>query len=162
MRRSIYIWGTGAQRYMAVVAPLEALSHRNGLYTTPFRVLWLIIPASRLYDRPPLHIRPCPSIAEHTNILRRANTSKQAELSRLRAVRRPSPAQPIPRRLDCASEDEVGEENNHYEDVLNATCAAVEEGILLGGDVALLKASLALLSTSPPRRPRQPRPRGSS
>jgi len=44
---------------------------------------------------------------------------------------------------------EVGEKKDHYNDALNATCAAVEEGILPGGDVALLKASLALTSSAP-------------
>ncbi|EJD50658.1 chaperonin GroL [Auricularia subglabra TFB-10046 SS5] len=43
-----------------------------------------------------------------------------------------------------ASEVEVGEKKDRYDDALNATRAAVEEGILPGGGVALLKASRAL------------------
>ncbi|KAG8903212.1 chaperonin [Tulasnella sp. 403] len=42
------------------------------------------------------------------------------------------------------SEVEVGEKKDRYDDALNATRAAVEEGILPGGGVALLKASLTL------------------
>jgi chaperonin GroEL len=45
-----------------------------------------------------------------------------------------------------SSEVEVGEKKDRYDDALNATRAAVEEGILPGGGVALLKASLALTS----------------
>ena len=57
-----------------------------------------------------------------------------------------------------SSEVEVGEKKDRYDDALNATRAAVEEGILPGGGVALLKASLALAtntpgSTSPPSNP---------
>ena len=57
-----------------------------------------------------------------------------------------------------SSEVEVGEKKDRYDDALNATRAAVEEGILPGGGVALLKASLALStnspgSTSPPSNP---------
>jgi chaperonin GroEL len=48
-----------------------------------------------------------------------------------------------------ASEVEVGEKKDRYDDALNATRAAVEEGILPGGGVALLKASLALTSSAP-------------
>ena len=50
-----------------------------------------------------------------------------------------------------SSEVEVGEKNlkDQYEDALNATRAAVEEGILPGGGVALLKASLQLATNSP-------------
>jgi chaperonin GroEL len=48
-----------------------------------------------------------------------------------------------------ASEVEVGEKKDRYDDALNATRAAVEEGILPGGGVALLKASLALATNSP-------------
>jgi len=43
-----------------------------------------------------------------------------------------------------SSEVEVGEKKDRYDDALNATRAAVEEGILPGGGTALLKASLAL------------------
>lgn len=43
-----------------------------------------------------------------------------------------------------ASEVEVGEKKDRYDDALNATRAAVEEGIVPGGGVALLKASLSL------------------
>ncbi|TDL15870.1 hypothetical protein BD410DRAFT_808577 [Rickenella mellea] len=48
-----------------------------------------------------------------------------------------------------SSEVEVGEKKDGYDDALNATRAAVEEGILPRGDVALLKASLALPSSTP-------------
>ncbi|KAJ7471740.1 chaperonin Cpn60/TCP-1 family [Mycena latifolia] len=48
-----------------------------------------------------------------------------------------------------ASEVEVGEKKDRYDDALNATRAAVEEGILPGGGVALLKASLMLATSSP-------------
>jgi chaperonin GroEL len=48
-----------------------------------------------------------------------------------------------------SSEVEVGEKKDRYDDALNATRAAVEEGILPGGGVALLKASLALTSSTP-------------
>jgi chaperonin GroEL len=43
-----------------------------------------------------------------------------------------------------SSEVEVGEKKDRYEDALNATYAVVEEGILPGGGVALLNASLQL------------------
>ena len=43
-----------------------------------------------------------------------------------------------------ASEVEVGEKKDRYVDALNATKAAVEEGILPGGGTALLKASKVL------------------
>ncbi|KAG6373692.1 hypothetical protein JVT61DRAFT_6365 [Boletus reticuloceps] len=48
-----------------------------------------------------------------------------------------------------SSEVEVGEKKDRYDDALNATRAAVEEGILPGGGVALLKASLALATNTP-------------
>ncbi|KAI0083257.1 chaperonin Cpn60/TCP-1 family [Irpex rosettiformis] len=48
-----------------------------------------------------------------------------------------------------SSEVEVGEKKDRYDDALNATRAAVEEGILPGGGVALLKASLMLQSNAP-------------
>ncbi|KAJ6563588.1 chaperonin GroEL [Mycena vulgaris] len=48
-----------------------------------------------------------------------------------------------------SSEVEVGEKKDRYDDALNATRAAVEEGILPGGGVALLKASLMLATSSP-------------
>jgi chaperonin GroEL len=48
-----------------------------------------------------------------------------------------------------ASEVEVGEKKDRYDDALNATRAAVEEGILPGGGVALLKAALTLTSSAP-------------
>ncbi|EDR08934.1 uncharacterized protein LACBIDRAFT_184661 [Laccaria bicolor S238N-H82] len=48
-----------------------------------------------------------------------------------------------------SSEVEVGEKKDRYDDALNATRAAVEEGILPGGGVALLKASLQLATSSP-------------
>lgn len=43
-----------------------------------------------------------------------------------------------------SSEVEVGEKKDRFDDALNATRAAVEEGILPGGGIALLKASLTL------------------
>lgn len=43
-----------------------------------------------------------------------------------------------------ASEIEVGEKKDRYDDALNATRAAVEEGILPGGGTALIKASKIL------------------
>ena len=43
-----------------------------------------------------------------------------------------------------ASEVEVGEKKDRYEDALNATRAAVEEGILPGGGTALIKATKIL------------------
>ncbi len=43
-----------------------------------------------------------------------------------------------------SSEVEVGEKKDRYDDALNATRAAVESGVLPGGGVALLKASLSL------------------
>jgi len=48
-----------------------------------------------------------------------------------------------------SSEVEVGEKKDRYDDALNATRAAVEEGILPGGGVALLKAALSLASNTP-------------
>jgi hypothetical protein len=42
------------------------------------------------------------------------------------------------------SEVEVGEKKDRYEDALNATRAAVEEGILPGGGVALLESFVAV------------------
>ncbi|EMD31541.1 hypothetical protein CERSUDRAFT_144847 [Gelatoporia subvermispora B] len=48
-----------------------------------------------------------------------------------------------------SSEVEVGEKKDRYDDALNATRAAVEEGILPGGGTALLKASLALAVNTP-------------
>lgn len=47
-------------------------------------------------------------------------------------------------RVGGSSEVEVGEKKDRYDDALNATRAAVEEGVLPGGGVALVKASLAL------------------
>ncbi|CAE6501998.1 unnamed protein product [Rhizoctonia solani] len=47
-----------------------------------------------------------------------------------------------------SSEVEVGEKKDRYDDALNATRASVEEGIVPGGGVALLKASLALTPES--------------
>lgn len=52
-------------------------------------------------------------------------------------------------RVGGTSEVEVGEKKDRYDDALNATRAAVEEGILPGGGVALLKASLMLATSSP-------------
>jgi chaperonin GroEL len=48
-----------------------------------------------------------------------------------------------------SSEVEVGEKKDRSEDALNATRAAVEEGILPGGGVAPLNASLQLATNSP-------------
>ncbi|KAJ2698905.1 chaperonin, partial [Coemansia sp. IMI 203386] len=47
-------------------------------------------------------------------------------------------------RVGGSSEVEVGEKKDRFVDALNATRAAVEEGILPGGGTALLKASLQL------------------
>ena len=47
-------------------------------------------------------------------------------------------------RVGGSSEVEVGEKKDRFEDALNATRAAVEEGIVPGGGIALLKASLVL------------------
>lgn len=47
-------------------------------------------------------------------------------------------------RVGGASEVEVGEKKDRYDDALNATRAAVEEGILPGGGTALVKASRVL------------------
>uniref|UniRef100_A0A8H8CFM5 Uncharacterized protein n=1 Tax=Psilocybe cubensis TaxID=181762 RepID=A0A8H8CFM5_PSICU len=47
-----------------------------------------------------------------------------------------------------ASKVEVGKKKDRYNDALNATRAAVEEGILPGGGVALLKVSLQLATAS--------------
>lgn len=47
-------------------------------------------------------------------------------------------------RVGGSSEVEVGEKKDRYDDALNATRAAVEEGILPGGGTALLKASKIL------------------
>jgi chaperonin GroEL len=52
-------------------------------------------------------------------------------------------------RVGGSSEVEVGEKKDRYDDALNATRAAVEEGILPGGGIALLKASLTLGTNSP-------------
>lgn len=46
--------------------------------------------------------------------------------------------------MGAASEVEMKEKKLRIEDALNATKAAVDEGIVAGGGVALLKASLAL------------------
>ena len=48
-----------------------------------------------------------------------------------------------------SSEVEVGEKKDWYNDALSDTRAAVEEGILPGGGVALLKTSLVLTTNSP-------------
>lgn len=47
-------------------------------------------------------------------------------------------------RVGGSSEVEVGEKKDRYDDALNATRAAVEEGIVPGGGTALLKASQIL------------------
>lgn len=47
-------------------------------------------------------------------------------------------------KVGAASEVEMKEKKLRIEDALNATKAAVEEGIVAGGGVALLKASAAL------------------
>jgi chaperonin GroEL len=52
-------------------------------------------------------------------------------------------------RVGGGSEVEVGEKKDRYDNALDATCAAVEEGILPGGGIALLKVSLALSTNSP-------------
>jgi len=48
-----------------------------------------------------------------------------------------------------SSKVEVGEKKDRYDDALNATRAAIEDSILPGGGVALLKASLVLTSSAP-------------
>ncbi len=50
-------------------------------------------------------------------------------------------------RVGGATEIEVKEKKDRVDDALNATRAAVEEGIVAGGGVALLRASAALKST---------------
>ncbi len=50
-------------------------------------------------------------------------------------------------RVGGATEVEVKEKKDRVDDALNATRAAVEEGIVAGGGVALLKASAAISST---------------
>ncbi len=52
-------------------------------------------------------------------------------------------------RVGGATEVEVKEKKDRVEDALNATRAAVEEGILPGGGVALLRAVAALAALSP-------------
>jgi chaperonin GroEL len=52
-------------------------------------------------------------------------------------------------RVGGVSEVEVGEKKDRYVDALNATRAAVEEGIVPGGGVALLKAARCLDSLKP-------------
>lgn len=47
-------------------------------------------------------------------------------------------------RIGGASDVEVGEKKDRYDDALNATRAAVEDGILPGGGTALLKATQVL------------------
>jgi chaperonin GroEL len=47
-------------------------------------------------------------------------------------------------KVEGSSEVEVGEKKDRYDDALNATRATVEEGILPGAGIALLKASLSL------------------
>ncbi|GAA6042971.1 hypothetical protein JCM8097_000030 [Rhodosporidiobolus ruineniae] len=47
-------------------------------------------------------------------------------------------------RVGGSSEVEVGEKKDRYDDALNATRAAVEEGVVPGGGTALLKASRIL------------------
>ena len=49
-------------------------------------------------------------------------------------------------KIGGASEVEVGEKKDRVTDALNATKAAVEEGIVAGGGAALLHASLTLES----------------
>ncbi|MEO3998177.1 chaperonin GroEL [Mesorhizobium sp. CAU 1732] len=50
-------------------------------------------------------------------------------------------------RVGGATEIEVKEKKDRVDDALNATRAAVEEGIVAGGGVALLRASLAIKAT---------------
>ena len=50
-------------------------------------------------------------------------------------------------RVGGATEVEVKEKKDRVDDALNATRAAVEEGIVAGGGVALLRASLAIKAT---------------
>ena len=53
-------------------------------------------------------------------------------------------------KIGGASEVEVGEKKDRVTDALNATKAAVEEGIVIGGGCALLYASRALSSVTAP------------
>jgi chaperonin GroEL len=48
-----------------------------------------------------------------------------------------------------SSEVEVGEKKDRYTDALNATKAAVEEGIVAGGGVALIRCLPVLDSLKP-------------
>jgi chaperonin GroEL len=50
--------------------------------------------------------------------------------------------------VGAATESEMKEKKARVEDALHATRAAVEEGILPGGGVALLRASMAVMPTS--------------
>ena len=61
-------------------------------------------------------------------------------------------------RVGGATEVEVKEKKDRVDDALNATRAAVEEGIVAGGGVALLRASADLTSRAPTptRRPASP------
>ncbi|KAI8913619.1 chaperonin Cpn60/TCP-1 family [Gorgonomyces haynaldii] len=52
-------------------------------------------------------------------------------------------------KIGGSSEVEVGEKKDRFEDALNATRAAVEEGIVPGGGTALLKASTILHKVKP-------------
>ena len=56
-------------------------------------------------------------------------------------------------RVGGATEVEVKEKKDRVDDALNATRAAVEEGIVAGGGVALLRASLAIKATGRQCRP---------
>ena len=55
-----------------------------------------------------------------------------------------------------ATEVEVKERKDRVDDALHATRAAVEEGIVPGGGVALLRAAAALESSSPRTRTKRP------
>ena len=59
-------------------------------------------------------------------------------------------------RVGGATEVEVKEKKDRVDDALHATRAAVEEGILPGGGVALLRAIKALETSSPPMTTRRP------
>lgn len=58
-------------------------------------------------------------------------------------------------KIGGGSETEVNEKKDRVTDALNATRAAVEEGIVPGGGVALLYASLTLDKLSPPNQDQQ-------
>jgi chaperonin GroEL len=65
-------------------------------------------------------------------------------------------------RVGGATEVEVKERKDRVDDAMHATRAAVEEGILPGGGVALLRASEGLKSSAPATTTRRPASRSSA